>query len=391
MQNFTYHNPVKLVFGKGSIKQLADLIPSGTKIMMTYGGGSIKTNGVYDQVKNALRNHTVIEFGGIEANPLYETLMKAVELGKKENAGFLLSVGGGSVLDGTKFIAAAMRFEKGDPWEILASGAEVKSAVPIGCVLTLSATGSEMNGFSVVSRKTPTEKRAFASPHVYPQFSILDPETTCSLPKRQVINGIIDPFVHVTEQYLTFDLNTPLQDRQAEGILLTLIDQGPKALQSPKDYDIRANLMWCATQALNGLIGCGVAHDWATHYIGHELTALYGIDHAQSLAVVLPGVLRHQKARKLQKLAQYGRRVWNISGLSDSDTADQAIARTESFFRSLGVATTLTEYNIPEESGRLVADRISGRGEMLGEHQAIGKKEIREILDLCYRNELAHP
>lgn len=382
MYNFSFCNPTRIEFGQGSIAQLASLIPTDKKVMITYGGGSIRDNGVYDQVTQALRNHTVVEFGGIEPNPLYETLMQAVERAKREGVEFLLAVGGGSVLDGTKFIAAAMQFEQGDPWDILTRGAQVDSAVPLGCVLTLSATGSEMNGFAVISRQTPCEKRAFASPHVYPRFSILDPTTTFTLPLSQLRNSIIDPFVHVTEQYLTFNVNAKLQDRFSESILLTLIEEGPKALQNPSNYDTRANLMWCATMALNGLIGCGVPHDWATHYIGHELTALHGIDHAQSLAIVLSGVLKHQKSKKLAKLAQYARRVWGFSGSSDSEAADYGIERTENFFESLGVALTLSDYNIPSDSIEVIADRIGARGEQLGEHGAIGRHEIFEILGI---------
>lgn len=383
MLNFTYHNPVKIVFGKDTISELKELIPPDRKILITYGGGSIKKNGVYDQVKQALGNHTVFEFGGIEPNPVYETLMRAVSLAKTHKIDFLLSVGGGSVLDGTKFIAGAIPYAGADPWDLVIGTAPVEKAVPIGCVITLSATGSEMNGYAVISRSSTQEKRAFGHPLLYPQFSILDPVVTFSLSDRQIRNGIVDPFVHVTEQYLTYDVNAPLQDRQAEAVLLTLIEEGPKALANPHDYSVRANLMWSATQALNGLIGCGVPQDWATHMIGHELTALYGIDHGQSLAVVLPGVLKHQKHNKLRKLVTYAHRVWNIRNGSDDQKADAAIQKTADFFRSIGVPTTLKEYKIPAECCETVANRIDARGMPLGEHGAIGKKEIREILTLC--------
>ena len=294
MENFVYHNPVKIVFGKGSIAQLGSLVPATARVLITYGGGSIKRNGVYDQVCRALGSHRVCEFSGIEPNPRYETCMRAVTLARAEKTDFLLAVGGGSVLDGTKFIAAAIPYASGDPWKIVSQGRPTAVATPLGCVLTLPATGSEMNGFAVISRDSTQEKLAFASPYIYPQFSIMDPETTYSLPPRQVANGIVDAFVHVAEQYLTSGPPAPLQDRQAEAILATLIEQAPKVLSQPQDYDTRANLMWCATQALNGLIGCGMTQDWSTHMIGHELTALYGIDHAQSLAIVLPAVWRNR-------------------------------------------------------------------------------------------------
>ncbi len=380
MDNFTYRNPTTIVFGKGSIADLPKYLPSGAKVLMTYGGGSIKKNGVYDQVVSALKGGTFLEFGGIQPNPKYETLMQAVELARRESVDFLLAVGGGSVLDGTKFIAAAIPFKEGDPWRILSEQVQVSEAVPLGCVLTLPATGSESNGFAVISRESTKEKLAFFSEHVYPRFSILDPTTTFSLPTRQVANGIVDAFTHVIEQYATFPVGAALQDRQAEAVLLTLIEQGPKTLQDPGDYIARANLVWCATQALNGLISCGVPQDWATHMIGHELTALYGIDHAQSLAIVLPGVLNYKLQQKKEKLAQYGRRVWGLQG-DDEQLALQAIDKTEEFFRSVGVKTRLSEYGIPRECAERASERLAKRGVKLGEHKDIGPREVADILN----------
>ncbi len=383
MLNFTYHNPTNIVFGKGQIAQLETLISKDSKILMTFGGGSIRKNGVYEQVRGALTDHTVIEFQGIEPNPRYETLMKAVELGRNEDIDFLLAVGGGSVLDGTKFIAAAYYYRDGDPWEICSRGIALQKALPIGSVLTLPATGSESNGAAVISRESTKEKLAFIDPLVFPVFAILDPETTFSLPVRQVINGIVDAYAHVLEQYMTYDVNSPLQDRQAEAILLTLIEEGPKVLKNPHDYDLRANIMWCATQALNGLIACGVVQDWSTHMIGHELTALYGIDHALSLAVVFPAVLRHQRVKKERKLLQYADRIWGIREGSPEERVYKAIDKTIEFFRSLGVGTTLAEYDIPKDGGEKVAARLSSRGAVLGENQNIGKSEVVEILSIC--------
>jgi NADP-dependent alcohol dehydrogenase len=381
MQNFTFYNPVKVVFGKGSIKQLATLVPANQKVLMTYGGGSIKQNGVYDQVKQALGDRTIVEFGGIQPNPRYETLMKAVEICRRERIGFLLSVGGGSVLDGTKFIAVATYFTHGDPWDILAKFAPAEKALPIGCVLTLPATGSEMNSASVISRDSTQEKLAYFSPGNFPQFSILDPETTLSLPIRQTRNGIVDAFAHVMEQYMTYPADATLQDRQSEALLLTLLDEGPKVVNAPADAAARANIMWAAAQALNGLIACGVPQDWTTHMIGHELTAFYGLDHAQTLAVVMPAVWQHQKNAKAAKLAQYGGRVLGLP--PSEDMAGNAIGKTEEFFRSLGMKTRLSEYGIGAERFDDIGARFEQRGMKLGERGAIGGKEVVEILNLC--------
>lgn len=387
MENFTYYNPVKIVFGRGSIAELPELLPADAKVLMTYGGGSIMKNGVHAQVVRAINGRKLVEFGGIEPNPRYETCMKAVEKVRAEGVDFLLAVGGGSVLDGTKFIAAAAKYDGGDPWDFFADWSRLPAEpLPIGCVLTLPATGSEMNGGAVISRESTREKLFFISPRTMPKFSILDPETTFSLPLRQTSNGIVDAFVHVMEQYLTFPADAPLQDRQAEAVLLTLIEEGPKAIQDPKNYTVRANLMWCATQALNGLIGCGVPQDWATHMIGHELTALYGIDHAQSLAVVLPGVLRHQRERKRAKLLQYARRVWNLmdsdAGGNEDTLVDLAIEKTERFFQSLDVGTRFSNYNIPPEATEIVPQRLAARRMRLGEYGDLREKAVKEILEL---------
>ena len=384
MENFVYHNPVKIVFGKGSIAQLGSLIPAESRVLITYGGGSIKRNGVYEQVCRGLGARCAGEFSGIEPNPRYETCMRAVAQARAEKIDFLLAAGGGSVLDATKFIAAAIPDLAADPWEIVSRGRPAAAAVPLGCVLTLPATGSEMNGFAVISRESTAEKLAFSSPLVYPRFSIMDPETTYSLPPRQVANGIVDAFAHVAEQYLTSGPPTPLQDRQAEAILLTLLEEAPKVRLQPQDYDTRANLMWCATQALNGLIGCGVTQDWSTHMIGHELTALYGIDHAQSLAVVLPAVWRHRKAAKAVKLAQYARRVW---GLDDADCdvqIERAITRTREFFEAVGVPTRLSAYGIAAaEAADKVSERLRARNARIGEGEAILPDQVRDILQDC--------
>lgn len=380
MFNFEFHNPTRLVFGRETIARLKDLVPKGARILLTYGGGSIMGNGVHKQVRAALEGFHVVEFGGIEPNPRFETLMKAVELVRSEKIDFLLPVGGGSVLDGTKFIAAAAPYN-GDEWEILkTTGGVVKSALPIGAVLTLPATGSEANGSAVISRDSTTEKLHFWSPLVYPVFSILDPETTFTLDARQTGNGIVDTFVHTVEQYVTVHADSSLQDRVAEGILSTLIEEGPKALSHPADYASRANIMWCATQALFGTVGVGLPGDWASHGIGHELTAFYGLDHARTLAVLLPGVWRYQFERKLKILAQYGTRVWFLDG-QDRWVASQAIDRTEAFFESVGVPTRLSAYGIDaKEAAAKVRARFEARGAKQGEEGLLSPEDVEKII-----------
>ncbi len=382
MLNFTYQNPTKIVFGKGTIAEIKNLVPTAGRVMLTFGGGSIRRNGVHRQIVEALSGRHVVEFGGIEPNPRYETCLKAVALAKAEGIDFLLAAGGGSVIDGTKFIAAAARYAGAEPWDLLGNSSLIRDALPLGTVLTLPGTGSEMNGGAVVSREATAEKLFFLSEHTFPRFSILDPETTFTLPDRQFANGTVDAFVQVLEQYLTYDVDAPLQDRFAEGILLTLIEESGKVKIDPRNYNARANLMWCATNGLNGWIACGQPQDWASHMIGHELTALYGVDHGQSLAIVMPGVMRHQRSQKRQKLLQYAARVW---GLTEGDAEwriDRAIASTEDFFRGLGLGTRLADYQIPADSAPRVAARLADRKMFLGEHQSIGRKEVEEILAL---------
>lgn len=381
MQNFIFHNPVKIVFGKGEIARLTRLVPEKASILLTFGGSSIKRNGVYDQIKAALESHKVTDFGGIEPNPDYSTCMKAVKIIREEKIDFIIAAGGGSVIDASKFIAAAACFEDGDPWQILSRGAAVKKAMPLGAVLTLSGTGSEMNYFAVISRRETGEKLAFGSPEVFPEFSILDPETTYSLPPDQTANGVVDAFVHVLEQYMTYNANAPLQDRQAEAILMTLVEEGRKVLETPDDYNVRANIMWCATQALNGNISAGVPQDWASHSIGHELTARFGMAHGASLAVISPALLRNQKENKKDKLFRLASRVWGIKGDPCDEILDQAIDHTERFFREMGLKTRLSEYGISLEDCLPIADDIGARGWKLGERGLIGKNGVIRIFE----------
>lgn len=385
MTNFTCYNPVKLVFGKGTIAELPTLIPAGTKVMLVYGGGSIKKNGVYDQVMAALSGYSVVEFSGIEPNPRYETCMKAAALAKQEKVGFLLAVGGGSVLDGTKFIAVAACYTAGDPWAIMEGRAPIAAALPLGSVLTLPATGSEMNTFAVISRDATNEKQAFGSPHVYPKFSILDPETTYSLPMKQVENGIVDTFVHVMEQYMNDVDSSALTQRLAESVLQTLVEYGPRAKAQPDNYAVRAELMWCATVGLNGWLGLGsAAQDWATHMIGHELTAIYGLDHARTLALIMPSVHRFNLKRKQARLAQCATRVWGVTAGDEASRAAQAIDRMEAFFNALGVPTKFSAYNIDaQDAGKQVAERLAKRGAKIGEAAHLGVAEVQAIVAMA--------
>ena len=380
MNNFVLHTPTRILFGKGQINQLAAEIPAGSKILILFGGGSVKKNGVMDQVYAALQGFDVQEFGGIEPNPDYATLMKAVEVVKKENITFLLAVGGGSVVDGTKFVAAAALYPQ-DPWHILQTGGvEVTQALPLGSVLTLPATGSESNKTSVINRRSTLDKRGFNSPHVFPQFAILDPEYTYSLPPRQIANGVVDAFIHVLEQYLTWPVDARVQDRFAEGLLLTLLEEGPRALAEPENYDVRANVMWSATMALNGLIGAGVPHDWSTHALGHEITALHNIDHAQTLAIVLPSLLNIQRETKKDKLLQYAERIWGLTDGSEDQRIDGAIAATRRFFEDMGIPTRMSDYQLDGSSIPALVAKLEEKGRTaLGERQNISLDVSRQI------------
>jgi NADP-dependent alcohol dehydrogenase len=381
MLNFTFYNPVKILFGKGQIAELSKEMAKNKRILMTYGGGSIKRNGVYDQVMDALKGYDVLEFSGIEPNPHYETLMKAVDIVKKEKIDFLLSVGGGSVLDGTKFIAAAAEYEGDDPWDILSDWSLIKRAIPFGAVLTLPATGSEMNAGAVITKAETQDKLNFVHPAVFPKFSILDPTVTFTLPPHQTANGIIDTFVHTTEQYLTYPVNAPFQDRIAEGILLALIEDAPIVMTKPDDYDARANIMLCAAMALNGLLGMGVPQDWAAHMIGHEITAKYGLDHGQTLAIISPSVLQVKRDSKREKLLQYAERVWDIKEGDDESRIDKAINKMREFFEGLGVKTHFSDYDISEDVVPVILEQLKKHGmTALGENQDITLEVSKEIL-----------
>ena len=388
MLNFELYNPVNYVFGKGQITKLSELVPSNTKILIAYGGGSIFKNGVYDQVKAALPNHEILEFGGIEPNPRFETLMKAVELIRTEKIGFILAVGGGSVIDGVKFISAAVNFE-GDAAEILKKRIlfkDVSKVIPFGTVLTLPATGSEMNSGAVVTLEATQEKLTLGGSALFPVFSIVDPTVITSLPKRQLQNGVVDAFTHVLEQYLTYPHDALLQDRISESILQTLIEIGPEVVENPSDYKLASNFVWCATMALNGLIQKGVPSDWATHMIGHELTALYEIDHARTLAIIGPNLYRVMFDTKKEKLAQYGQRVWKIQGNSTEEIAEKSIEKTVAFFHEMGMKTKLSENTENyEKTADFIVKRFEERGwKTLGEKQNISLDKVRTIVKMSY-------
>jgi len=392
MNPFIYHNPVKVIFGEGQLEKLSreisEYVREGETMMMVYGGGSIKKNGTYDRVRTQIdkANVKVIEFGGITANPEYEILMEAVALAKRAGVKFLLAVGGGSVIDGTKFISAAVHFE-GDCWSIVQKAAPVKTTLPLGTVLTLPATGSEMNCIAVISRRATGEKMGFRTPVVFPKFSILDPTVTLSLDQRQIGNGVVDAFVHVLEQYLTYDQRTPIQDGFAATILKTLIEVGPITYRDSTNLEARTTMMWCATNGLNGYIGVGVNQDWSTHSIGHEFTVLLNLDHARALAASLIHALRIRKDEKRSKLLHFARNVWSIgSSVNDTEAIDLAINKTEMLFKSLGLPTDLKSYNPPVDFSKTVVANLKRKGFLpLGENRNIDEVLLRDILDAALK------
>lgn len=386
MNNFEYKNPTKILFGKNQIENLTNEIPENAKILMLYGGGSIKKNGIYEQVKKAISSFEVIEFGGIPANPEYEILLKALKIIKEENITFLLAVGGGSVIDGTKFLSAAALFEGETPWDILSKNIRSFKGLPFGSVLTLPATGSEMNSGAVITREETKEKFAMGGPGLFPVFSVLDPQVIASIPQRQIANGLTDAFTHVLEQYMTYPVNGLLQDRLAESILQTLIEVAPKIMNDTSDYDAAANFMWSCTLALNGLIQQGVPSDWAIHMIGHELTALYGIDHARTLAIIAGSHYTLNFEDKKEKLAQYAERVWNVTEGTKEEKAKAGIEKTTAFFQSLGIKTKLSEYTTDYKgTAKLISKRFEERGwKGIGERGKVTPNVVEKIVEMSY-------
>lgn len=386
MKNFEFQNPTKIIFGKGEIAKLNAEIPEDAKILLLYGGGSIKRTGIYEQVMEALEGRDVSEFGGIPPNPEYSILMDALKVIKEENITFLLAVGGGSVLDGTKFLASAARYEGEEPWDILAKRIRTYDAMPFGTVLTLPATGSEMNSGAVITNKATQEKFSMGGPGLFPKFSILDPLVTKTIPKHQIANGLADSFTHVLEQYMTYPVNARLQDRFAESILQTIIEVAPKVMAEEFNYDAAADFMWSCTMALNGLIQKGVPNDWAVHAIGHELTALYGIDHARTLAIIAKHHYDFNFDTKKEKLAQYAERVWLVHEGSLEDKARAGIEKTEAFFHSIGIDTKLSEYTDDYEgTAETIEQRFEERGwKGLGEHGKLKPADVAQIVSRAY-------
>jgi len=386
MNNFEFKNPTKIIFGKDKIANLAKEIPANAKILMLYGGGSIKSNGIYDQVKKAISAFEVVEFGGIPANPEYAVLLEALQIIKTQKITFLLAIGGGSVIDGTKFLSAAAVYEGETPWEILTGGKPILKGMPFGAVLTLPATGSEMNSGFVLTRKETKEKLASGGPALYPQFSILDPQVVSSIPQKQIANGLADAFTHVLEQYMTYPSDSLLQDRFAESILQTLVEVAPAIRKNASDYNAASNFMWSCTMALNGLIGQGVPQDWAVHMMGHELTALFGIDHARTLAIIAPSHYRYNIETKKDKLAQYAERVWGVTEGTTEEKARAGIDKTEDFFHSLGIKTKLSEYTSDYAgTAEIVSKRFTDRGWLgLGEHRKLAPVDAAKIIEMSY-------
>ena len=386
MKNFQLKNPTKIIFGKDQLSKMAAEIPKDAKVLMLYGGGSIKKNGIYDNVKAAMEGFEIEEFGGIPANPEYDILLQALKVIKEKDITFLLSVGGGSVIDGTKFLSAAALFEGDEPWDILTKSKRTMTGMPFGTVLTLPATGSEMNSGAVITRKETKEKRTMGGPGLFPEFSVLDPEVIKSIPKRQLANGLADSFTHVTEQYLTYPVGALLQDRFAESILQTLVDIAPKIMEEDFNYEAASNFMWCCTMALNGLINKGVPSDWATHMMGHELTALYGIDHARTLAIIAGNHYTHNFDDKKEKLAQYAERVWDVREGTTEEKARIGITKTTEFYQSLGIDTKLSAYTESYDgTAEIISKRFEERGWMkLGERQNVSPSDVEEIVKMSY-------
>ena len=378
MNNFSFCNPTKILFGRGMIARLAREIPADKKIMITFGGGSVRRNGVYEQVTAALAGRDYIEFWGIEPNPKVETLRRAVEQCRAEGVEFLLAVGGGSVLDGTKLIASAVYYD-GDAWELTLTGRAKGRVLPFASVMTLPATGSEMNNGAVISNAATAEKYAFYTN--YPQFSILDPEATFSLPPYQIACGIADTFVHVIEQYLTEVGVSPLMDRWSEGIMQTLIEIAPRVRENQHDYDAMATYMLSATMGLNGFVAMGVKQDWATHMIGHELTALHGLTHGHTLVIVLPALMSVMREQKGAKICQLGERVFGICEGDANSRIDRTIEAVEAIFRSLGLSTRLSEEGIGEQTIAEIERRFTERGVGFGERGNVDGALARKILE----------
>ncbi len=382
IKNFTFCSPTKIIFGKGAIGALKREIPLNRRLILLYGNSSLKENGTYYRIKEALSNREdVFEFSGIASNPEYEYLLKCVDFIKEKKINYILAAGGGSVIDSAKFVALAALYD-GDPWKIIESfGACCKEAIPLATVLTLPASGSEVNRDAVISCALKKAKLPFGNELVYPKFSILDPELTYTLSNDQIANGILDTFVHVLEQYLTYPVNAKLQDRFAESILITLLEDGPISLKEPNNYEARSNLMLCASMAMNGFLRAGVPMDWATHMISHELTSLFGITHARALAVIIKPYLYYCRKMKFEKLLQYSRRVLNYYSEDEDKATCYAIDKTIDFFNSIGFKTNLSDFGIKEKDiDKIVKQLVTHRMVKLGENRNITPDVVASFL-----------
>ncbi|AYC29930.1 iron-containing alcohol dehydrogenase [Paenisporosarcina cavernae] len=383
MNAFSFYNPVKLIFGKGQIEQLQKEIPQyGNKVMVVYGGGSIKKNGLYDQVMDQLKaaNLEVVELSGVEPNPRISTVRRGVELAKKENVDFLLAVGGGSVIDATKLMAVASKYD-GDAWDFVSRKAVPKDGLPIGTVLTIAATGSEMNAGSVITNEETQEKYGWGSPFSFPKFSILDPTNTFSVPQDQTIYGIVDMMSHLFEQYFNNASNTPVQDEMIEGVLRTVIDTAPKLLRDLHSYEHRETIMFAGTMALNNFLQMGYNGDWASHNIEHAISAVYDIPHAGGLAIVFPNWMRHNLKVDPERFARMAVYVFGVEpeGKTIEETANEGIDRLRAFWSSIGAPETLADYKIDDTKIEEMVEKAMVYGEF-GNFTKLNAEDVRSIL-----------
>lgn len=387
MNSFRFYNPTKLIFSRDGVDQLGSLAAGyGKSVLLVYGGGSIKKTGLYDKVTEQLHGTgaAVHELAGIEPNPRLSTVHKGIELCRRHGVTFILAVGGGSVIDAAKAIAVGVPYE-GDVWDFCMRRATIEKALPLGTILTLSATGSEMNGNAVITNWEENQKRSFGSIHAFPQFSILDPALTFTVPANQTANGIVDMMSHVFEQYFSKTTDTPLQERLCESILQTVIENGPIAVREPDNYDARANLMLCGTYALNGgMISVGVENDWASHAIEHEISAIYDIAHGAGLAIVFPNWMKYVYKERIERFVQYAERVWGIerAGRSDEETALAGIEATRAFFTSVGAPARLADVGVGADSLDRMAEEAVRFGP-IGSFKKLSQDDVRAILEMC--------
>lgn len=385
MQNFNYLIPTKVYFGKGQIKKLAKISQFGNNVLMVYGGGSIKNNGVYDKAAAILRESGIsfFELSGVDPNPRIETVALGAKICREKEIDAVLAIGGGSTIDCAKMIAAAAKYD-GDPWDLVLDGQKIKEALPIACVLTLAATGSEMDGFAVISDMNKNDKLDTASQLIKPAFSILDPKFTYSVSKKQTAAGTADIMSHVFEVYFTREKDAYLQARMCEAVLKTCIKYGPVAMENPEDYEARANLMWASSLAINGLLSYGSDVQWCVHPMEHELSAFYDITHGDGLAILTPVWMDYVLSEdSLDKFVEFGINVWGIDAKEDPQRiAEKAIEQTRAFFDSLGLPKTLSEVGIGEENLAQMAEKLDGQ--LTDTYIPLTGKEVLEI----YKNAL---